>query len=191
MKKDNLERFVREHAGEFDSLEAPPASWEVIEERVFPIRSGRMKKLRVIAWRSAAAVLIFAAAWMLNDVRDNRMQIKDADRQAVNRMNYVIDELSDAEAYYTSKIQSREQELAIYAKDHPEIIEDLREEFRAMDQRKVELRTDLAESNADAKVIEAIILSYRVKLEILDEMLLELRQTDKESNNDTKSGKEL
>jgi hypothetical protein len=60
-----------------------------------------------------------------------------------------------------------------------------------MDQRKAELRTDLAESNADAKVIEAIILSYRVKLEILDEMLLELRQTDKESNNETESGKEL
>ncbi len=178
MKKDNLESFVRDHAGEFDSLEAPPASWDVIEERVLPIRSGRLKKFRAIALRSAAAVLIFATAWMLNDARDNRMQIKDADRQAVNGMNYVIDELSDAEAYYTSKIQSREQELAIYAKDHPEIIEDLREEFREMDQRKAELRTDLAESNADAKVIEAIILSYRVKLEILDEMLLELRQTD-------------
>jgi len=40
-------------------------------------------------------------------------------------------------------------------------------------------------------VIEAIILSYRVKLEILDEMLLELRQTDIESNDDSESGKEL
>ena len=50
-----------------------------------------------------------------------------------------------------------------------------------MDKSKAELRKDLAESNADEKVIEAIILSYRVKLEILDQMLIEMRKA-KEGN---------
>ena len=40
-----------------------------------------------------------------------------------------------------------------------------------------QLEKDLAQSNADEKVIEAIILSYRVKLEILDQMLAELRKS--------------
>ena len=46
-----------------------------------------------------------------------------------------------------------------------------------MDKNKAELEKDLAQSNADEKVIEAIILSYRVKLEILDQMLAELRKS--------------
>ena len=44
-----------------------------------------------------------------------------------------------------------------------------------MDKKKAALKNDLAESNADEKVIEAIILSYRVKLEILGQMLEELK----------------
>ena len=49
--------------------------------------------------------------------------------------------------------------------------------FSEMDKNKAELEKDLAQSNADEKVIEAIILSYRVKLEILDQMLAELRKS--------------
>ena len=45
-----------------------------------------------------------------------------------------------------------------------------------MDKKKDALKDDLAESNADEKVIEAIILSYRVKLEILDQMLTEMKR---------------
>ncbi|HNW54977.1 MAG TPA: hypothetical protein PKN21_11950, partial [Bacteroidales bacterium] len=55
--------------------------------------------------------------------------------------------------------------------------EDLKKEFSEMDKNKAELEKDLAQSNADEKVIEAIILSYRVKLEILDQMLAELRKS--------------
>ena len=92
-----------------------------------------------------------------------------------------LTELADAEAFYTSQISSKQMELAQYAKQHPEIIEDLKREFTEMDLSKAELEKDLAESNADEKVIEAIILSYRVKLEILDQMLTELRKS-KEAN---------
>ncbi|MBK6962632.1 MAG: hypothetical protein IPH20_01515 [Bacteroidales bacterium] len=62
--------------------------------------------------------------------------------------------------------------------EHPEIIKDLKKEFREMDKKKAALKNDLEESNADEKVIEAIILSYRVKIEILDEMLQELRRSE-------------
>ena len=96
-----------------------------------------------------------------------------------------LSELSDAEAYYTSQIISKQAELSQYARQHPEIIEDLKKEFTEMDKSKAELKKDLAESNADEKVIEAIILSYRVKLEILNQMLTELRKS-KQSNQNQK-----
>jgi hypothetical protein len=59
-------------------------------------------------------------------------------------------------------------------------MEDLKKEFLEMDKKKAELKKDLAQSHADEKVIEAIILSYRVKLGILEEMLGEFRKTNGE-----------
>lgn len=87
-----------------------------------------------------------------------------------------LSELSEAEAYYTTQISSKQTELLAYTRQHPEIIEDLKKEFNEMDKNNESLKKDLAESNADEKVIEAIVLSYRVKLEILDQMLSEMRK---------------
>ena len=185
MKEDKLEQFVKNHAEEFDSLEPPVMAWDFIENELPAPKQKPVRKLWSYAWKVAAAVLIFTSAWLLNDYMDQK---KNSGRNFTSNettSNPELTELSDAEAYYTSQISSRQTELAQYAKQHPEIIEDLKKEFVEMDKGKAELKKDLAESNADEKVIEAIILSYRVKLEILDQMLVELRKS-KEGNQSQK-----
>jgi chromosome segregation ATPase len=114
---------------------------------------------------------------MLNDYLDLNGQKQTAGQRKGSVENPALSELQDAEAYYTSQINSKQAELAAYASEHPEIIADLKMEFSEMDKKKAELKDDLKESNADEKVIEAIILSYRVKLEILDQMLSELQRS--------------
>ncbi|NTW23570.1 MAG: hypothetical protein HGA37_02630 [Lentimicrobium sp.] len=177
MKKDKLEQFVQENAGGFNTLEPPAMAWEVIEKELPVAREQLIKKLWPYAWKVAAAVLIFASAWMLNDYADLNGRKETAGQRRESAENPVLNELQDAEAYYTSQISSKQAELAAFASEHPEIIEDLKKEFREMDKKKAALKDDLEESNADEKVIEAIILSYRVKIEILDEMLQELRRS--------------
>ena len=181
MKEDNLEQFVRKNAEGFNSLEPPKMAWDAIEEELPLAKAHVVRKIWPYAWKAAAAVLIFASAWLLNDYTQYEKSSKDAAKPGVVASNPELSELSDAEAYYTSQISSKQAELAQYARQHPEIIEDLKKEFTEMDKSKAELKKDLTESNADEKVIEAIILSYRVKLEILDQMLTELRKT-KEGN---------
>ena len=180
MKEDKLERFVRERAKDFNDLEPPAMAWDAIEKELPAEKKSVVRRLWPAAWKVAAAVLIFASAWMLNDFTRERNHTDGSAGSHSANSNMALNELSDAEAYYTTQISSRQAELSTYAKQHPEIIEDLKKEFLEMDKKKAELKKDLAQSHADEKVIEAIILSYRVKLEILEEMLGEFRKTNEE-----------
>ncbi len=190
MKTERLEQFVKDNAEGFDTLNPPDLAWEVIEKQLPSQRKPVVKRLWPYAWKAAAAVLIFAAAWMLNDLRDFSRS-SDGSSLAKKEINPALDNLSDAEAYYTSQISSRQAELAAYARQHPEILEDLKTEFSEMDRKKADLKADLTESNADEKVIEAIILSYRVKIEILDEMLTALKKAEGESMDDDQSAEDV
>jgi len=185
MKKDKLEQFVRDNMNEFNSLEPPLMAWDVVEKELHDTKKTPVRKLRSYLWKAAAAALIFASAWLLNDYSDYRKSVKHSTANPDVAVSLELSELSDAEAYYTSQINNKQAELSVYARQHPDIIEDLKKEFREMDKTKEKLKIDLAESNADEKVIEAIILSYRVKLEILDQMLTELRR-DKERETQKK-----
>jgi len=176
MDEDKLEQFIRRNAEDFNSLEPPVMAWEAIEKELPAPKLTTVRKLLPFAWKAAAAILIFASAWMLNDYMDQKNNTESHFANTETAANPELSELYDAEAYYTSQINSKQAELAQYARQNPEIIEDLKKEFAEMDKSKAELNNDLAESNADEKVIEAIILSYRVKLEILDQMLTELRK---------------
>lgn len=177
MKEDKLENFIKQNSEAFNHLDPPEMLWEAIEKELPAKKATVLRKLWPVAWKVAAAILIFTSAWMLKDYQDHRHLRERAISHSEATENPQLGELSDAEAYYTTKISSKQAELAQYAKQHPEIIEDLKKEFLEMDKNKDELKKDLAESNADEKVIEAIILSYRVKLEILDQMLAELQKS--------------
>jgi hypothetical protein len=178
MEKDKLEQFVRENAGGFNTLEPPAMAWDAIEKELPVARKSNIRKLWPYTWKVAAAVLIFASAWMLNDFVDLNGKKQTTGESKESVANPALNELQDTEAYYTSQITGKQAELETFASEHPEIIEDLKKEFKEMDKKKAALKNDLEESNADEKVIEAIILSYRVKIEILDEMLLELRRSE-------------
>lgn len=177
-KKDLLEQFVIDNRQGFDDQEVPPMLWNSLEQKLEDQKSVKQRRIMPYIWRAAAAILIFATAWYLNDYMDSRPDRKhNAPVQAATAPNPALSELSDAEAYYTSQINSRQTELIKYTREHPEIMEDLKREFKELDKNNVELKRDLAESNANEKVIEAIIQSYRVKLGILEEMLSELQKS--------------
>jgi len=177
MKKDKLEQFVSDNAEGFNSLEPPARAWESIEKELSVTKLTTVRRLWPYAWKVAAAILIFTSAWLLNDYTDQKKLSSDSSVSPSVAASPVLSELSDAEAYYTSQISNKQAELSTFARQHPEIIEDLKKEFKEMDKNNELLKKDLAESNADEKVIEAIILSYRVKLEILDQLLTELRKS--------------
>jgi hypothetical protein len=177
MKENRIESFITDNADCFSNLEPPAEAWKNISNELHSGRRIRIRKIYSITWKAAAAVLIFVSAWLANDYKDSVKMKKAISSTEITIPNPVLNELSDAEAYYTSQINNRQAELEKYISENPEIMLDLKKEFDELDRNKLQLKKDLTESNADEKVIEAIIESYRVKLEILEQMLNQLRHS--------------
>ena len=90
----------------------------------------------------------------------------------------MVRELIEAEAYYSSLISIKKEEVFRLTASNPEVRHEIDMEMVDLDRVFSELKEDLKDNADNEEVIEAMIQNYRVKLDILEEMLLELKQTN-------------
>ncbi len=186
---DQLKKYIDKNRDAFDDQMPEDFLWDRIEKQL-NVEKTTKPKFRLATrwvWQAAAAVLIFAVAWFSREWFDKTTKSNgtfakteqiDSEKYLQNLENkeISIQELPHVEAYLTSQVQKRQAELEKYCAKHPEILEDLKAEFQEIDKDKKNLQQDLIESQADPRVVEAIIQKYRVKLDILESLLVEIRQ---------------
>jgi len=176
MKTDKIGKFIQENRAAFDDLEPSPDLWKKIGKGIETKTSRTVPWNNHWLWKAAVLVFVFASAWFLHDFIDRR---PDRNKTMVTSESKsgsaALNELADGEAYYTAQINNKQAELEKYTREHPEIMDDLKREFRELDHDNLQLKEDLVESNANEKVIEAIMQSYRMKLQILEQVLSEMK----------------
>jgi len=177
---DDLEKFVTSHKAEFDSEEPGADLWKRIEADL-PVENRRKIGLKSVLWRAAAVVFIFAAGWAASTMIGKRSV--EVPSSVVDMNTPEIRELIEAEAYYTSMIESRQAEVESYLQENPDILRDLKEEFNNLDSAYSALRLDLNENLSQQQIIEAMIQNHRTKVEILNELLKQLKS--EQSSNET------
>jgi hypothetical protein len=187
MKTDKLEKFILENRHAFDDLEPSPEIWEHIKRGIDRKKNRSALKLNSWIWKAAVLVLVFSSAWFLHDFVDRPVKNKDVVAEETGSNSALLNELADGEAYYTVQISNKQAELEKYTREHPEIMNDLKREFRELDLDNLQLKEDLVESNANEKVIEAIMQSYRMKLQILEQVLSEMRGSQNPNQPDSTS----
>ncbi len=79
--------------------------------------------------------------------------------------------LMEAEVFYTSQINTAQEEFIMLSGDNKELIADIKYDLSELDKVFEELKNDLKENGDNQEVIEAMIQNYRIKLQILNEML--------------------
>jgi len=94
----------------------------------------------------------------------------------------MVRELIEAEAYYTSVINLKKDEVFRLTASNPDIRREIDMEMVDLDRVFSELKDDLKDNADNEEVIEAMIQNYRLKLDILEDMLLQLNQTDESQN---------
>lgn len=178
MKTDKLEKFIKDHRGEFDDLVPDPKIWDKIEKR----EPGKHSvNWTTVLLRVAAVVVIFVSAYIFvdylsksdisNEVAKNEMiDPEDAD---------MARELMEAEYYYTNQIDERKEEFYCLTVNNAGVRDDIDAELIDLDKTFSELKDDLKDNADNEEVIMAMIQNYRLKLEILDEILKQLRAADK------------
>jgi hypothetical protein len=187
MKTDRLEDFIKNNRSDFDDAVPDPAVWERISGKLeTPVR-----RIRRPAWLAKAAMVavIFGASYLVHEAVDRYSKPAGEDGSRA-QMQYApeVEELLEAEVYYSSQVQERRNTLSEFASDNPAVIHDVNLEISQLDSIYVQLKRDLRDNAQNEAVIEAMIQNYRIRIEILDEVLYQLKKskgitTDENENN--------
>lgn len=169
---DRFEKFIRENHESFDFREPDSRIWKKIAA---DIRAKRKFDYRLIMKRAAIVVMIFAASYVVNEMI-HRLNDKgfSAQKTTKNNKENAIPGFSETEAYYTSLVNQKLDELKPIIANCPSLEEELNVDMSELDSVYVELKSDLKDNMANQEVIEAIIENYRLKITILEDILTEI-----------------
>ena len=168
---DRLEDFVKQHQEQFDLHQPDPSIWlkinpanasAVVRERT------PMRWLRV----AAAIAMIFAGSTA-------GIYFLTANRAETDQFsNELYSEIQETELYYSQMVSERYDELRPYLATDKAAKEMLTADMEELDEVYNELKEDLKDNASNPEVIEAMILNYRVKLEILEDLLNQLKEKE-------------
>ena len=181
MKTDKLEKFINENRDDFDDLVPDPAIWDKIQKREPETVSVNWTNILI---RVAAVVVIFVSGYIFIDylTHDDQSQVLVNEEQIDPNDAGMVEELMEAEYYYTSQIEERKEEFYCLTANNTGLRDDINLEMVELDQVFKNLKEDLKDNADNEEVVFAMIQNYRLKLEILEEILSQLRAAEK--NND-------
>jgi hypothetical protein len=177
MKTDKLEEFVKKNRGEFDDAMPDPAIWSRISE---DLGKPGIRSIRRPAWLAKAAMIvaIFGASYLVHEAIDRYYKPADtAGNQAQTQYSPEVEELIEAEGYYSAQIDEKKNTLTALASDNPAMVRDIDTEINQLDSIYVQLKRDLRDNAQNEAVIEAMIQNYRIRIEILDDVLYQLKKS--------------
>lgn len=167
---DRLEDFVRQHREEFDLREPDPSVWLKINPANAPV----VKEKRPMRWlRVAAAIaVIFAGS------SAGIYFLTGGNNEADLYSQELYMEMQETEAFYTMMVSDRYEELKPFLASNPVANEMLSADMEELDEVYHELKNDLKDNISNPEVIEAMVLNYRIKLEILEDLLNQLKEKE-------------
>jgi hypothetical protein len=181
---DRLEDFVKQNREQFDLQEPDPSIWLKINPANAPIISAPVvKERKPMRWlRVAAAVaMIFAGS------SAGIYFLTQGNNEADQFSNQLYTEMQETEQYYTQMVAQRYDELRPFLASDPMAEEMLNADFEELDEVYDDLKEDLKDNVSNPEVIEAMILNYRVKLEILEDLLNQLNEKENQNDEDNDS----
>ena len=176
---DRLEDFVKQQREQFDLHEPDPSIWLKINPANVPV----VKERRSMRWlRVAAAVaMIFggstAGLYFLTGEKAETDQLS----------NELYLEIQETEQYYSQMVTQRYDELKPFLMENPDAERMLADDMEELDEVYLDLKEDLKDNVSNPEVIEAMILNYRVKLEILEDLLNQLNEKENQDYENDES----
>lgn len=171
--KDSMKDFIQQNKEAFDQHEPSPGLWEKIEgQKIKPIR---MVSLASVLRVAAVAVILIGTGIFFLLQEDPTVEVaeepqKEEPVQPLS-LSQMSAEMAEVEVYYVSQIQDKMQQLSNFEMDPSMLqeIEILQQDFEA-------LRKELGQGADRAKIVEAMIENYRLRIEILELILSELKE---------------
>jgi hypothetical protein len=166
MKTDRLESFVNENRHEFDQMEPSDEVWKSISKR---LEEQNKPKIRRFSWIRVAAILVvfIAIPAIIFQVRNSR-QMQTAKSVQIDPQ---VQELIEAEAYYSQEVTGKLAEIQKCYKIYPELKGEVEGDLNELEKMYRSLKSDLKDNISNKEVIEAMIENNRNRLKLVDEVL--------------------
>jgi hypothetical protein len=181
--EDSLEKFILEHRSDFDIREPDPRLWGRIKAIL-----GKKKAInwKLVLKRAAIVILIFSASYMTNEFIHSLQNGNSKEHSMIQvTREQKIPGLKETEAYYTSLVNRKMEEIKPIIANCPSIGQELKYDISELDSIYNELKNDLKDNMDNQEVIEAIIENYRLKIAILEDIIGEINQQGDECINKT------
>jgi hypothetical protein len=167
---DRLEEFVKQHREQFDQHEPDPSIWLKIN----PGNQVVAKERRPMRWLRIAAAVAMIFAGSTAGIYFLTGEGIEADRHS----SELYLDILETEQYYSQIVSDRYKELKPFLVSNPGAKEMLSTDMEELDEVYEELKEDLKDNASNPEVVEAMILNYRVKLEILEDLLIQLKEKE-------------
>lgn len=174
---DNLEKFIKENRQQLDVYKPEKKVWK-------SIRSATAKKrtLSLNSFMKAAMILLMLGTGYIL-LRTGNGKIYNGKNGSDNVGGYSENALLyETELYYGNLINDLYKKASPFLTVNPEIESELKSDFSGLDSLCNDIKADLKDNVANQEVIEALILNYRAKIQILEDMLLILDENDTTKN---------
>jgi len=176
---NKLEEYIRKNREELDSYFPSPGVWKGIRKNM---RSGKLKITRLLSAAAMIVVILTTSALVYKTEWKKNIFLTKNTEALIMKTN---PQFREAEIYYNALFNRLYNEAIPMLTAHTEIKEELISDLSQLDSLCADIKKDLKDNIDNQEVIEALIINYRIRTEILEDMLDLLRQnnTDSLKNN--------
>ncbi|GAB3565339.1 hypothetical protein GCM10027578_12490 [Spirosoma luteolum] len=199
MKKDNLERFVRDNREAFDHCEPPDSLWDRIDQRLGDAPAARPETPAPVTpdparpfvtvhrspapatrwltdWRVAAAVallLLAAGGLYLNQ----QYGVAHQPEMVAANPGY-----AKAVVQYTELIDQKQQELRQMTQDNPALYQEFSSDLSRLERSYQSLKADLPQNPNQETLLQAMIQNLQIQIDLLNEQLRVIQRIKKQTH---------
>lgn len=176
---EEFENFMRENSDAFDVNEPALGHWERFQSKLDAQKKAKQRKIRVRFSIAASLAALVAVALVFRygnygEQPEEMVQTSPAEQDVT--LQDVSPELGEVEAYYTYTVEEKVDYLKKnfdqnnkHVKNCLNIINDLEKNYQ-------DLKTELRETPDEQVVVNAMIMNYQTRLDILEMLITQLKE---------------
>jgi hypothetical protein len=174
----NLEKYIKDHHGEFDSHEPEPGHFKRFEDRLAArpeLRPSRHNRSLVLRIAALIIVLVTVSVFVFDFATREFRERLAAERQGVE----LPLEIREAVQYYDSQTKTQMatlNKLAVNQEDAGSLNSSALNEINILDAATDELKKSLAENPGNEVILDAIIRNQQMKENMLNTIITQLSQ---------------
>lgn len=177
MKQDSLEKFIRDNREDFDRMYPSAAVWDRIADELDKKEYRHQPRIYTLMKWAAAVTVILAVGFTLGlytiKPQTERQQMM------VNMGPQQYERYQEIQNYYTHQVSQKWDEVQSLKAQLPTTDPGkLDDDLGQLDAVFTELKNELIKSHGadDEKIIDAMIMNYQTKIDILERVAEKLKQ---------------